>query len=163
MTPCVEWTGGSRNPERGYGVFMVDGQAWQAHRWIYVETFGETDLDIHHVCENKRCVNPMHLEAKTKLEHRAEHLPDQCAMGHPFSGVTSGQRVCRICRSEASQRYKDRLRGPRPKQRRLSDVEAGAIRLKRTAGGMVKDLAIEYGVSTTTIKNVTAGRVHQDA
>lgn len=47
----------------------------QAHRWFYETLVGpiETDLHLHHTCENPGCVNPEHLVPLTPAEHNQEH------------------------------------------------------------------------------------------
>lgn len=152
MTPCLEWTGGVRSSRDGYGVFQ-DGGSWLAHRWVYCHLFGDTELEVHHECENKRCVNPFHLEALTRLDHRKEHASEVCVNGHPFDSRAGNQRTCRMCRNAANQRYKDRSRGDRPKQRRLTASEIQEIRQARLSGEMVKDIAARFGVSRVTVRH----------
>lgn len=62
-TDCWLWTG-SANRE-GYGRFHYDGRPGYAHRWVYEHFFGgiPNGLEIDHLCRNKSCVNPFHLEA----------------------------------------------------------------------------------------------------
>lgn len=64
---------------------------------------------IDHLCRNRRCVNPAHLELVTPRENTlrgtglsAQHArKTHCPKGHPYSGdnlITNGkQRWCRIC------------------------------------------------------------------
>ena len=67
-TGCWEWTGivDDRKGE-GYGRFYLDGQRqWMPpHRWAWANVAGrELDpaLVIDHICENKLCVRPGHLQ-----------------------------------------------------------------------------------------------------
>lgn len=67
----------------GYGSKAHRRQDYRAHRFVY-ETLVEpipTDLTIDHLCLNKMCVNPDHLEPVTNAEnirrsHRTGQRPD---------------------------------------------------------------------------------------
>jgi len=72
---CWLWTG-SKN-SNGYGQFYFEGKTWMAHRLMYIHCYGEllNDLDICHTCRNK-CVNPEHLEQKTRSENMLDKRRD---------------------------------------------------------------------------------------
>ena len=61
-TPCWLWLGSLDG--KGYG------QAWskqkkkivRAHRLFFEEQFGVTSLQLDHLCRQRRCVNPLHLQ-----------------------------------------------------------------------------------------------------
>ena len=55
----------------GYGQFWYKGKFIASHRFSYLLEHGELPegKDIHHLCRNRRCVRPDHLEALTKKEH----------------------------------------------------------------------------------------------
>ena len=77
-TGCWEWTG-PRKPE-GYPVgVQYDLHRGPAHRLIFEFFNGPvpTDQHVHHRCNNKGCVNPAHLAALTRSEHRRtyDNLP----------------------------------------------------------------------------------------
>ncbi len=69
---CFIWQG-TRRAE--YGSLYVDGRRVYAHRLSYELHIDELDEGevIHHVCEQKLCVNPLHLEKLTHSEHMAMH------------------------------------------------------------------------------------------
>lgn len=114
---CWEWTG-SITP-KGYGELRWNGRAQRAHRVAYALLKGALfrGLTIDHLCRNRACVNPDHLE---QVEHRVNLLRGQtitarnaavthCPQGHDYSPENTytpptGGRHCRICRAEARRR-----------------------------------------------------------
>lgn len=41
--------------------------------------------ELHHLCPNKRCCNPVHVELVTRVEHRALDNKTSCHRGHEFT------------------------------------------------------------------------------
>lgn len=72
--PCWLWTGALNS--RGYGHFGVGSRVVRAHRWAYEHFVGPIPegLTVDHLCEQKRCVNPEHMEAVTPEENHARWL-----------------------------------------------------------------------------------------
>lgn len=64
-TNCWEWFG-KRDPA-GYGRVKRAGRYQLAHRWVYERLVAplQTHEILDHLCRNRRCVNPYHLEPVT--------------------------------------------------------------------------------------------------
>jgi hypothetical protein len=113
---CWNWVGSINI--KGYGRMWLNelGRTDYAHRIVYRLLVGAIpkDLTIDHLCGNKRCVNPKHLEAVTigvnilrsNGPAAINSRKTKCKKGHPLAGNNlllhnrpggHVKRMCRIC------------------------------------------------------------------
>lgn len=66
---CWEWT--LYKNWNGYGIQKVAGKMKRAHRVVYEKYVGPipAGMDLDHLCKNRGCVNPKHLEPVTGTEN----------------------------------------------------------------------------------------------
>lgn len=128
---CWPWTAATN--EHGYGVMRPEGQrsgpTVKAHRVSLMLAGVDIDgLVIRHSCDNPPCVNPSHLSVGTKADNSAD--------------MVERGRSARGSRSGAS---------------KLTESQVVEIRVRCAAGELHRVLAVDYGVSRTTITQVVNG------
>jgi hypothetical protein len=114
FTQCWQWAGSK--DRHGYGRIWVSGHETGAHRFAYEALIVAVPdgLDLDHLCRNRSCVNPWHMEPVTRRENvmRGNSIQSRnarkthCPRGHPYDeentkitgrpGRNLG-RECRIC------------------------------------------------------------------
>lgn len=108
---CWPWTGTMQNQRYGTLGRWVEGRKehYLAHRLAYEINVGplRESMVIDHLCRNRRCANPGHLEQVTNTLNiiRGEWAPVlnrqkvTCPRGHAYDYVnpTNGHRGCRTC------------------------------------------------------------------
>jgi hypothetical protein len=111
-TPCWVWI--AHRMPLGYGQFRVAGHGILAHRWAYEACVGPIPkhLELDHLCRNRPCVSPKHLEAVTHSVNNRRGFNHQlakthCPHGHPYDlsntrivSTKKGrgyQRICNAC------------------------------------------------------------------
>ncbi len=126
ITHCWEWQG--TKSHLGYGQFRADGRRdigngrkgtlSSPHRFAYTALVGPIPegKEIDHLCRNRACCNPDHLEAVTHQENAARGdafgkksgkwkprpRPTHCKRGHEYTPenthhLPSGSIACRAC------------------------------------------------------------------
>lgn len=120
---CWHWAG---ILNQGYGVFWMPGRKRiRAHRLAFELVRGELPggLVTDHLCRNRKCVNPYHVELVTNKENvlRGVGITAQnkakthCKNGHEFTPENTvactragggASRECRICRIEKTRRWR---------------------------------------------------------
>lgn len=109
---CWPWLGALAH---GYGSMRgADGRTTGAHRVIYQSMRGPIPdgLELDHLCRNRSCVNPAHLEPVTRIENARRipsaimraHVNGTCTRGHPltedntYHHPSRTKRECLRCR-----------------------------------------------------------------
>ncbi len=119
-SPCLEWTAALH---LGYGWVSHKGKPHLAHRLAYEAAIGPIPegLVIDHLCRNRKCLNPDHLEPVTLAVNTRRAHPNYvsddmsvCPNGHALEPgyvipASNGSRRCLRCeRGENARPY----RGP---------------------------------------------------
>ena len=116
---CWHWLGYFSN---GYGKITIRKKKMYAHRIAWQLAFGAipTNRVINHLCENRRCVNPAHLELTTTQGNLlyAYRNNTPCPKGHAYDpdnrvkGEWRGRGSCKQCLRERNlKRYHERKHG----------------------------------------------------
>lgn len=132
-TGCIEWRGTIRN---GYGALSVNGKMRLAHRVAY-ELFAPIPdgLVLDHLCRNRPCINPDHLEPVTVAENNLRGVGcmanyarrTHCPKGHPYDATNTwitkvGARRCRACKAVENRRTNAKAKARRDALR-LAEAE----------------------------------------
>ncbi|AVZ72963.1 HNH endonuclease [Streptomyces lunaelactis] len=109
---CLLWTAGKTS--RGYGAFDHCGRKVVAHRFAYAALVGPVPegLELDHLCRDRACVTPDHLEPVTHVENvrrgdagTNQAVKTHCPQGHEYDDANTyaapgNRRRCRGCHRE---------------------------------------------------------------
>ena len=122
LGPCWMWMA-SVGGTSGYANFYWLGRNHGAHRTAYEELIGPIPegLESDHLCRNRACVRPSHIELVTPSENTRrsdlfERRKTHCPQGHPYTGANlwvvpkTNWRQCRACRKLRQREYQQRRR-----------------------------------------------------
>lgn len=126
---CWEWKGGKFT--NGYGQFYDGQNKIGAHRFAYIDRFGEiiNNLLVCHKCDNRSCVNPEHLFLGTHEENFADM-------------DSKGRRRNADSRGEKNGRDK------------LTQKDVVEIRQRHKTGETIAAIARFFGRGETTIRHI---------
>ncbi len=127
---CWPWRG-AKHPF-GYGIVLLGGRRYLAHR-VSLALAGRIrdGLALHH-CDNPPCVNPDHLYEGTP----AQNMRDKVARG----------------------RARGMPRGGGHPSARLTQSQVVAMRAAYAAGEAIRDIASRVGISKKTAQDAIYGR-----
>jgi hypothetical protein len=133
---CWLWTASViGGPRGGYGQYRVGKKMRKAHVVAWEALVGPVPdgMQLDHLCRNRACVNPAHLDPVPMQENlRRSPLTPQgktvCLRGHSLEDayLYGGKRHCRTCRTErdrteaAKTRHREYMVGWMRKQRAQS-------------------------------------------
>lgn len=134
FSTCWYWTGGTDHA--GYGKVRHDKKVQMAHRVSYQMHIGHIPdgLYVCHKCDERSCVNPNHLFLGTPIDN----MRDRDAKGRTPAG-----EAC--------------------KRTRISDATVREMMYKIESGQRQKDVAAEYGITTSHISKIYSGKLRKTA
>jgi hypothetical protein len=118
---CWIWT--ACKTQGGYGLFGAKRKLVLVHRFSYETMVGPipSGMQLDHLCRNRLCVNPDHLEPVTCRENLARGKTlmaanlsvTECPKGHQFDELNTyvtkkGARQCRACARDRYHRTKSK-------------------------------------------------------
>lgn len=133
---CWLWTGAKSTA--GYGQIRASVRSVYAHRLVFEWFHGPIadGLFVCHRCDVPACCNPAHLFAGTARDNNADMM-------------RKGRHVPKV----------NGPRGSAISSSRLTEAQVASIKRSLAEGASQPWLGRQYGVSTTTINNISHGKV----
>lgn len=126
---CLIWTG--RLDSDGYGYVQIDKQRDFVHRAAWIEVNGSIPegMSICHSCDNRACINPLHLFLGT---HQA-NMDDRNQKLRQAQGSKNGRA-------------------------KLSESQVAEIRTRLRSGCADGSVALSFGISRRVIRDIRTGK-----
>lgn len=143
---CWPWTG--RRYPKGYGSVWFAGGERGTHVVACELAHGPPPFEgaqALHSCDNRPCCNTAHL----RWGSHVENMRDMVERGRSATGDRNGSRT----------KPESLARGEENPQAKLSAEDVVAI---RAAGGSVRSIAEQFGVSSSLIHQIKAGKIWRD-
>lgn len=118
------WIWRNANKKTGYGILNYHGQAISAHRYSYTIFKGPIPkkYEVCHTCDVRNCVNPEHLFLGTKSDNMQD-----CLNKKKFSN------------------------GEKHYAAKITEENVKQIRLRRSMGEKIKNIANDFGISISSV------------
>jgi uncharacterized protein YprB with RNaseH-like and TPR domain len=136
---CWLWKGSTN--AAGYGDFRYNGKYHVASRFMYETFVGQVPARhvVEHLCYNRACVNPLHLQIAT----RPKHVSD------------SHKRGRYDARNKA-------MRGAGNHQAKLTSSKIKAVRRALKLGKLTADIVKMCGLSPQQVQRIAAGKAWRE-
>lgn len=132
-TPCWLWVGAISNS--GYGTFTFEGNTKRAHREAYKFCVGPIPKGhvLMHICDNPRCVNPIHHTTGTQ----ADNLADASEKGRLTKSFRAGE-------NNSNSKY--------------TAEQVTKMKIAFAHGTSPSEIARKYKASLSTVKDICYGK-----